>query len=263
MTMSAGVYSSSLMPGTDSRRANRAITWSVVLHVTAVATAFLLPREWFAKKPAPAVMTITLGGSTAGPKSTGTTSMGGRTVEQVAPPPKRVDPVPEPKAPPAPAMPARTPPRTAVVEPTKIPKPPPMPPTRAPVTGQRITAGNTPVDTGARGQGAGLTFGGAPGTAGDTDLKDFCCQDYLTQLVATIDSAWSQKNQQESGKTILKFTIRRDGSIRDVIVEQGSGFGVLDRASRAALEDARLLPLPAEYKKDTLTIHLTFPYGTQ
>jgi TonB family protein len=262
MTMGAEMYASSLIPSADSRRANRAITWSVAFHVAAVATAFLLPREWFAKKPAPAIMTITLGGSTAGPKSTGTTSMGGRTVEQVAPPPKRVDPVPEPKAPPVPAMPSRTPPRAAVPEPAKIPKPPPMPPTRAPVTGQRITAGNTPVDTGARGQGAGLTFGGQLGTAGDTDLKDFCCPDYLLQLVSTIDGVW-QKNQQESGKTVLKFTIHRDGKIRDIVVEQSSGFGILDRASQAALYDARLLPLPADYKKDTLTIHLSFPYGTQ
>lgn len=261
--MSAQAYPSSLIPSADSRRANRAISWSVALHVVAVATAFLLPREWFAKKPPPAVMTISLGGVTAGPKSTGTESMGGRAVEQVAPPPKRPEPVPDPKAPPAPAMPTRTPPRTAATEPAKVPKPPPMPPTRAPVTGQRITAGNTPVDTGARGQGAGLSFGGQPGTGGDTDLKDFCCPDYLTQLVTTIDGAWSQKNQQESGKTVLKFTIHRDGSIRDVIVEKSSGFGVLDRASRGALEDARLLPLPADYKKDTLTIHLTFPYGTQ
>ncbi|MEO8483978.1 MAG: energy transducer TonB [Acidobacteriota bacterium] len=260
--MSVEVYSSSLIPNADSRRANRAITWSIALHVVAVATAFLLPREWFAKKPAPAVMTITLGGVTAGPKSTGTESMGGRAVEQVAPPPKRPEPVPEPKAPPAPAMPTRTPSRTAETAPSKTPKPPPMPPTRPPVTGQRITAGNTPVDTGARGQGAGLTFGGTAGTGGDTDLQDFCCQDYLTQLLSTIDSVWN-KNQPESGKTVLKFTIHRNGSIDPVIVERSSGFGLLDRAARAALQEARLLPLPAEYKKDTLTIHLTFPYGTQ
>jgi protein TonB len=183
-------------------------------------------------------------------------------VEQVAPPPKRVVPVPEPKAPPAPAMPARTPPRAAAAEPARIPKPPPMPATRPPVTGSRITTGNTPVDTGARGQGAGLTFGGTPGTGGDTDLQDFCCPEYLTQLLATIDEKW-QKNQSESGTTILKFTIHRNGGIDGVIVERSSGFGVLDRTARAALADARLLPLPADYKKDTLTIHLTFPYGTQ
>jgi TonB family protein len=262
MTTSAGVRASSLLPNADSRRANRAITWSVILHVSVVAAAFLLPREWFARKPPPAVMTITLGGSTVGPKSTGTTSMGGRTVEQVAPPPKRVDPVPEPKAPPAPPMPTRTPPRAATPEPAKIPKPPPMPPTRPPALGQRITAGNTPVDTGARSPGAGLAFGGTAGTGGDTDLKDFCCQEYLTQLLTTIDGVW-QKNQPETGTTVLKFTIHRNGRIGEVIVERGSGFGILDRAARAALDEARLLPLPAEYKKDTLTIHLTFPYGTQ
>jgi outer membrane biosynthesis protein TonB len=138
-----------------------------------------------------------------------------------------------------------------------------MPPVRAPITGPQIAPGSTAVDTGARGQGAGLTSSGG-GLGGETDLKDFCCPAYLNDVLRAIDAGW-RKNQPESGTTILKFEIRRDGSIdlRNVVVERNSGIGLLDRMSRAALIDARLPPLPAEYTNSTLTIHLTFSYGTQ
>ncbi len=260
--MATATYSSFTPRAMDVRRANRAISWSIAIHVVVIAALFLLPRAWLAKKvPAP-VMTISLGG-TPGPKTTGTTSIGGRTVEQVAPPPKRPEPAPPtPQAKPVP-LPPPTPPRLSETRPTSTPKPPPMPPTRAPIVGPQIAPGNTAVDTGARGQGAGLTFGGG-GLGGETDLKDFCCPEYLNQLLTTIDSVW-QKNQGGTGTTVLKFAIRRDGSIdlSNVVVEQSSGLGLLDRVSRAALVDARLPPLPPQYTNSTLTIHLKFPYGTQ
>jgi outer membrane biosynthesis protein TonB len=245
----------------DVRGANRAITWSVIVHVAVVVIAMVLPTSWFAPKPSPPVMTISLGG-TPGPKSTGTTSMGGKTVEQVVPPPKRPEPVkPESKAlPPAPMpMPVKTPPRA--IAPTESPKPPPpLPPARSLVTGSQIVKGNTAVDTGAKGQGAGLTFGGG-GAGGETDLKSFCCPEYLQQILDTIDSNW-KKDQPEQGKTMMKFTIGRSGAISNIVVEQGSGSGVLDRVARSALLNSQLPSLPAAYPRDTLTVHLLFPYGT-
>ena len=143
-----------------------------------------------------------------------------------------------------------------------IPKPPPMPPTRPPVTGTQVNAGNTTADTGAKGQGAGLTFGGENGFGGETDLQGFCCPEYLQGILDVISGSWN-KNQPERGKTVLKFTIQRDGRITNVIVETSSGVGVLDRASKAALDQARLPRLPQGYTREMLTIHLTFPYGTQ
>jgi outer membrane biosynthesis protein TonB len=258
--MATATYSSFTPRAMDVRRANRAISWSIAIHAIAVATLFLLPRDWFAKKAPTTVMTISLGG-TPGPKTTGTTSIGGRTVEQVTPPPKRPEPAPPaPEAKPVP-MPPPTPPRLTETRPTSTPKPPPMPPVRAPVAGRQIAQGNTSVDTGARGQGAGLTFGGG-GLGGETDLKDFCCPEYLNEVLTTIGVHW-QKNPTESGVTILKFVIRRDGGIDlgNVVVERASGVGILDRLSRAALIDARLPPLPPQYTNNTLTIHLCFPQG--
>ena len=120
------------------------------------------------------------------------------------------------------------------------------------------------MNTGAVSQGAGLSFGGDGLAGGETDLKDFCCPEYLNQVLSIIDSSWA-KNQTERGATVMKFTIARDGSVRDVSVERSSGVGILDRASRSALVDpnTRLPSLPTEYQRPTLTVHLTFPYGTQ
>jgi outer membrane biosynthesis protein TonB len=46
-------------------------------------------------------------------------------------------------------------------------------------------------------------------------------------------------------------------------VFQSSGNSILDRAARAALFDARFMPLPGEYPNPALTIRLSFPYGPQ
>lgn len=263
--MPSATYSRFAPAPADARLLNRAVTWSVAVHLSAVVALFVVPREWLSRKePAKSVMTISLGG-TPGPTSTGTTSMGGRTVEQVAPPPKRPEPVrPAPKEVPVAAPVKAPPPRPQATAKPATPAPPkPAPPTatRPPVTGPQVVQGNTRVDTGARSQGAGLTFGGG-GLGGETDLQDFCCRAYLDHLLSAIDGVWN-KNQQERGMTVLKFTIQRDGSISDIVIESSSGSGVLDRAARAALQQARLLRLPAEYTKPTLTIHLTFPYGPQ
>jgi TonB family protein len=241
-------------PGVEDTRAfNRALAWSIAAHVGVVLFCVVVPREWISTRPKP-LMTITLGG-TPGPRSTGTTSIGGRTIEEVAPPPKRPEPIrPTPKAEPDP-VPVKTPPQTA--KPSRTTKPD-QTATRTPTTGRQVMAGSTPVDTGARGQGAGLTFGGG-GTGGETNLADFCCKEYLHLLTTEIDSHWV-KQQPVRGTTIVRFTILRSGQIADVEITRPSGSSLLDRASQRALFESRLPPLPPQYQSDKLTVNLTFPY---
>src|SRR5690606_26689197 len=124
--------------------------------------------------------------------------------------------------------------------------------TRAPVTAPEVSRGNRTVETNATGQGAGLASGGRI-AGGDAALANFCCPAYLTALVARGDSRWN-KNRPERGTTVLRFTIARDGSISNVVVEKPSGYGTLDRASRAALDGIRFGPLPEAYNRETLTI---------
>jgi periplasmic protein TonB len=240
----------------DLRAMNRAMAWSVAVHVGAVLAILIVPREWIASPPRP-VMTISLGG-TSGPRSTGTTSLGGRTVEQAVPQPRRPEPIrPTPRNDPDPVA-VKPPPQVARPAPAPAPAKPVAPAVRPPTTGPEVTQGNTRVDTGARGQGAGLTFGGG-GTGGETNLADFCCPEYLAFMTSAIDRNW-QKTQPERGTTKIRFTIQRNGAITDLQIVQPSGSSMLDRAAQRALVDTRLPPLPPAYPADKLTVNLTFPY---
>lgn len=258
----------------ELRRMNRVITWSVAIHIGVIVFALVTPRSWWSTAPeARDVMTINLGGS-PGPVTGGQTNIGGRTVEEVAPPPPRPQTQrPTPPAPPAPTAapttrtPPRTPPPASAAPPRSAPpastaKPQQAAPpaaSRPPVTGREITQGNTTVDTGASGQGAGLASGGRFG-GGETDLANFCCPDYLATIQTQIDSRWN-KNHPERGLTIVTFTIQSNGLITDVKVSQPSGYGTLDRAARAALTGLQLPPLPPGYTNPSLTVDLKFPYG--
>src|SRR5262245_37000309 len=121
----------------DIRALGRATRWSIGVHVGVVLIFFLVPRGWLTKPPRP-LMTITLGG-TPGPRSTGMTSIGGRTVEEVAPPPKRPEPVPQTSKNESDVVPAKTP--TPPAKPAPSAKPQPQP-TRPVTTGPQVTSGH-------------------------------------------------------------------------------------------------------------------------
>ena len=237
----------------------RTMSVSFAIHVGVVFVALVLPRGWFVKEtPKPMLMTISLGGS-LGEKSGGMTQAGARPVEQVAPPPKRPAPVPA-ATPPKPAAitvkpktPSKEPPKAAAASTaaTAVPRPP--------TTGAQVTRGTAAADTGATGQGTGLAIGGGAGGASVTLDSDFCCKEYIEELLRRIRERW-QNVQPETGTTVMVFEIKRDGSITRPDVEKSSGSTMLDIASRAALTNLKLPPLPEQYKEPTLKIHLAFPY---
>ena len=105
---------------------------------------------------------------------------------------------------------------------------------------------------------AGLTLGGS-GSAVTLDVSDFCCNEYIDQMVTMIRRSWDQ-NQGVVGSTTMQFTILRNGGIQSPQVEKSSGFVVLDNAAMRALQLTRLPPLPAAFENPTLTVHLRFDY---
>jgi outer membrane biosynthesis protein TonB len=248
----------------DARGLSRMMTISFAVHIGVVAVALLAPRSWFTEEHPPAkIMTISLGG-TEGPRATGLTAIGGRPVEQAVPEPKRPEPI-KPAAPKSDVMtvPQKATPKPEPAKPVETPQPP-APTTRLPTTGKEVTAGTSRADTGAKGQGTGLTFGGGGGTNATMDVAaDFCCMDYARKIVELIERDWASA-QAMRGETILAFTILRDGSIINVHVDKSAG-SLLDRVSRSALTSAsaHFPPLPKEYTESELTIHLKFPYGSR
>ena len=230
---------------------------SLVLHLGLFAAVLLIPMGDAAADRPRTVMTISLGGS-SGPRTGGMTPMGGRAVQAVAP----EGPKPRSIAPPA----ASTPDMTL---PTKVTR---RPPSEAPskasadavgrrlAEGDEVREGSARADTGARGQGFGLTGGGGSGTGAYLDVGDFCCPEYLETVMQVIQRNWVPK-QNLTGQTLMKFTVLRSGAVTAVQVERPSGFAALDMAAqRALLLTARVPPLPAGFPNADLTIHLRFDY---
>lgn len=236
------------------------LAWSALAHLGLLAVAIFGP-DWRlgAEEPPKTVMTISLGGA-PGPRAGGMTSMGGRAI-----PPPQPDTTPRAMPPPPPRPVERT-------VPTETTPPPPRPverttpaetatrrPRAAPPPTEEPQPGVTRTETGARGQGFGLSTGGAGGSGVQLDVSDFCCPEYIEQMVRLIQDNW-QQSQGVRGATVMKFTITRPGAIRDVAIERPSGFLALDLSAERALLRTQLPPLPASFPNSTLTVHITFEY---
>jgi TonB family protein len=239
---------------------------SLALHAAAVGVLVIGPLRWVShdvddKKP---VMTISLGGTGVGPQTTGLTTAAARAVQTTEPAPKR-----EAERAPAAAVPKMTVPIDKT-PPAKTPKTPPKaledlaktPDARGTTLarGTEVQTGSAVANTGAKGQGFGLSTGGGNGVGATVDVGTFCCPDYIALMNNRIMANWNQ-HVEVPGQVIVKMTIRRDGRITDVAPEQSSGYVSLDDNARRAIELTRQLPpLPREYTNDTLTVHLTFKY---
>jgi periplasmic protein TonB len=241
---------------------SRMLTLSIAAHVALVAGFWLAPSSWFSSPPSnAAIMEISLGGP-EGPDTGGMTSMADRAVQAIAKPdaPKAIE------TPPAAKPPEMVEPeRLAKVLPKPLPKPVNKPDEKSraskPTTGAEIKTGSARVTTG----GAAIPFGGLAqgggGAGGVTvNVQNFCCPEYLTQMIQRIRQNWSQ-NQGAAGQAVVKFTIRRDGMLTNVELTQSSGQALLDLEARRAVYKTQQIPaLPREFTEPSLTIHLTFDY---
>ncbi len=237
---------------------------SLGAHAAGVAVLLLLPIVLPQQKPQPrVVMNISLGG-TPGPRTGGTQMLGGRRIDAAQPssapqiaknvlPSPPVQPkmtLPDPKAKP------RTPPKTTAA--SKDPK------ATATGRGAEAQAGTARVETGAKGQGFGLSSSGGGGTGGSRlDTTNFCCPEYIADMVNRIHKNWNPQ-QQATGVVYVKYTIQRSGQLTDIQVETSSGNPSLDLASQRALVNTRMLAaLPAAFPEPQLTVHLEFRYERQ
>ena len=131
---------------------------------------------------------------------------------------------------------------------------------RTPTRGAEARPGSAIAETGARGQGFGLSTGGGQGAGSRLDVADFCCPDYIITLVERVRAYWVQR-AEVAGMTVVKFTIQRDGSMANAAVDKTSGYIALDTAAlRGVLGTRQLPPLPAAFPNPTLTVYLNFEY---
>ena len=230
------------------------LVWSVAAHVVLVALVASMPAWRSQADETPAtVMNISLGGA-PGPTNGGMTPIAGRVVQAPEPeePPQRAE-RPPAVAEPEMGLPTPRPERVEVERTSEEAR------GSTPTTGPEPQEGQAAVDTGARGQGFGLTTGGGGGTGAFVDVSNFCCPEYLELMVQLIQRNWNS-NQQIAGRTQMVVTIQRDGRISFSEVERASGYLALDMAATRAVALTQLPPLPAQYPGAELTVHFVFEY---
>lgn len=244
----------------DADKVTRMVLLSLAVHIVLVAAVALVPNRWNTPAETANVMTISLAGGAEGPLQ-GRNPMPGREVQQVAPESAKPR-VVTPPAPPKPEMvepvkTAKAAPRTAVKPEPKKDEPNRG---RTPTQGTEVKQGAARANT----QGAAIPWGGlATGGGGVpgayTDFGDFCCPEYLTAMTRLIYANWQQK-QGVDGTSLVKFTVRRDGTIADIEIEQGSNQYLNLASQRAIAQTRRVPPLPAAFTPSQLTVHLVFQY---
>jgi len=245
----------------EADKFTKMVVVSLALHAAVVASLALVPPS-SGDVDASKVMMISIAGGAPGPDQ-GRNPMSSRPVQEVAPDPSKA----RTDTPPAVARPemieplktAPTPPKTvAKAEP---PKETPQLKGRTPTQGAEVTKGTARVDTGSQSQNpfGGLATSSTVGTGAYTDYADFCCPEYLQQMVAVVRRNW-QERQGQAGENTAKFTIRRDGTIDQIEIEKSAN-PLLDLATkRALITTAKLPPLPAAFTPQQLTVHLVFEY---
>lgn len=234
---------------------------SLAAHAAAIAVILLIPSVMPRAAEQPRlIMNISLGGA-PGPKTGGMQMIGGRPIEAALPstdpqiaksilpavtatPPKMTlpDPKQKPRTPPKPTVSSKDPKGTAVGR------------------GFETQAGTAKVETGAKGEGFGLSSGGMGGQGGVKVPAGFCCMEYIADMIDRIKKNWNQ-NQKVPGTVLMKYMIQRNGQITDIEVGTSSANPILDLAAQRALINTRMLaPLPAGYSGQRLPIELEFVY---
>jgi len=102
----------------------------------------------------------------------------------------------------------------------------------------------------------GSEFGGVRLDGGNFETPTF-----LNILFAKIKNRWDNPFQgADKVFCTIYFTIMRDGTIVDAIIEQSSGIPAFDQSALRAVMAASPPPLPLEYTGNSLGIHLQFQY---
>ena len=95
------------------------------------------------------------------------------------------------------------------------------------------------------------------------DVSDFPFTYYLRQLQAKISERWAPPRPATAGgeRAVIMFEIGRDGSIREPVLEKGSGNALYDQSAlRAIAEASPFPPLPVEFKSSSLRVHFGFDF---
>jgi TonB family protein len=174
-------------------------------------------------------------------------------------PPKREEKKPEP----APRAVVEKPPAQKKEVPSPVPTPPQPAPRReatARVQPERSGPGGGGRPGPGSGPGSGLALGGGSGTL-SLDSANFPFTYYLRQVTGRIEENWIRP-QQDLGRVVIYFRIKRDGTIIEPQVYESSRNQAVDMLASGAIKRSEPFPpLPVEFGGDYLGIYLCFGLG--
>lgn len=110
------------------------------------------------------------------------------------------------------------------------------------------------------GDGIGIGFGSGTGGFGSGGSSNFPYTWYVHAIRKKLDANWNVSSGfSQKIFTQVAFTVGKDGSIRDIAVEESSKNEVFDRAAVRAVEYTHPLPpLPSDFSDPELRVHVRF-----
>jgi protein TonB len=244
-------------------RSTRFVTGSIAVHGVLLAGLFIVPATRRRAAPIDDAMTVSLSGPIAASATTGAAATMKPAVNPPpapkapptpAPPPKeahavREVPIPKPKPKlvkmkPEPEKPSES--ETQDTPPSAGPTSPPAPPTTAPKSGKP-------------GEAAGPAVGAVTATVGGGDSA---LGWYGAAVKAALESAWIKpylEDAQGTASVVVAFDIARDGTTRNLHIQQSSGIPSLDRSAQRAVIEASPFPMiPSTWTEDTVPVTMRF-----
>jgi TonB family protein len=101
-----------------------------------------------------------------------------------------------------------------------------------------------------------------------SDPRGIDFRPYLTQVLAAVRRNWfavipeSARLGMSRGRTLIQFSVSRNGSVPKLVIAKSSGAPPLDRAAVAGVSASNPFPpLPEEYIGGDIRLQFTFLYN--
>jgi protein TonB len=237
-------------------RSTRFVTGSIAVHGALLAAILIVPATRHRAAPIDDAMVVALAGPIAAPQAprgTTVTTPAAKPPPAPAPPPKeahtvREVPAPKPKEKLVKIKPKPEATPDPDTPPTSASPPPSTPPTR-------------PEDTAPDGK-PGAAAGPVGAVTATVGGGDSALGWYGAAVKAALESAWIKpylEDAQGTASVVVTFEITRDGTTRNLRVQQSSGIPSLDRSAQRAVIEASPFPMiPSTWTDETVPVTMRF-----
>ena len=100
-----------------------------------------------------------------------------------------------------------------------------------------------------------------------SDTHGYNFEPYMKQLTDRVRTRWyyvmpEPARQGQTGRVVVVFTVRREGTTQDLRVVAGSGVESLDEAATSSIQSsAPFAMLPGDFSEDRIVVQFAFLYN--